>query len=226
MHPLSSASKHHPWGLQRLSEEAFTTKVLPGFGLGLLMAAAGAYLGQGLPPAVLLGALLGEFLLVLTSAWWIRRPGLQTPMYFIVTLLSGMATVPLLAWAQVRGGPEIVTQALLTSTVAFMALGFVGFTTRRSLAHWGGALFAGALGLIVAGLLAAFVFPHSGPIQVGISGLSALLFGAFTIYDFQQIRTQYGDEDWLVASLALFLDFMGLFTAILRLLGLMGGRED
>lgn len=214
------------WGLQGMSDETFTTKVLPGFGLGLLMAAAGAYLGQGLPPAFLLGALAAEFILVLTSGMWMRKAGLSTALYFVVTLCAGMATVPLLAWASVRGGPMIVAQALAVSTVAFMGLAAFGFTTKRSFANWGGALFAGGIALIVGGLLAAFVFPGMTLLHVGITALSALFFAAFTVYDFQQIRTSYTDADWLGASLALFLDFMGLFTTILRLLGFMGSSSS
>ena len=89
----------------------------------------------------------------------------------------------------------------------------------------GGFLFATCLGLIVASLLGIFFF-HSSIFMMGLTVLGVALFSAFTAYDMNRIRNGYLDADWMGAALALYIDFIGLFTYILRFFGLFGNNRD
>jgi modulator of FtsH protease len=60
--------------------------------------------------------------------------------------------------------------------------------------------------------------------QVGIASISAILFSAFILYDTQNIiRGNYGHP--VDGALALYLDFINLFTSLLQILGFLGDED-
>jgi FtsH-binding integral membrane protein len=209
----------------RLTQQTFTTKVLPAFGLGLLMTAAGAFLGQGMNPVFYLPIVLVEFLLVLTSGLWQRKDGLNQVLFFVYALCSGLTLVPLLHWASVGAGVGVIVQALVVTTVTFAGCAAFGLTTKRDISGLGGFLLATCLGLIVASIMGIFFF-HSTIFMMGLTVLGVALFSAFTAYDMNRIRNDYLDADWMGAALALYIDFIGLFTYILRFFGFFGSNRD
>lgn len=217
------AVHQQPYG--RMSQQAFMTKVMPAFGLGLAMTAGGVYLGRGLPFSALIGIMIAELILVFTSGMWQRKEGLNKLLFFVYALFSGMTLVPLLAWAQMTAGIDVIFQALAVSTVTFAGCAFFGMTTKKDLSGVGGFLAMTCLGLLVAMLLNAFVF-HSGIVTLACSMAGVGIFSAFTVYDMNQIRNNYMEADYMGAALALYIDFIGLFTMILRLFGIMGSRDD
>lgn len=212
-------------GFGQMTQRTFATKVMPVFGLGLLMTAAGVYLGTQLPPAAYLPIVIAELALVFTSGLWQRKEGLNNILFFVYACLSGMTLVPILAWAAMRGGAPLIEEALAVSTVTFMGCAAFGMTTRRDFSGLGTFLLLSCLGLIVATLLNAFVF-HSGVMGMVATVFGVAMFSAFTAYDMNQIRSRYADVDYVGAALALYIDFIGLFTYVLRLFGLWGGRDD
>ncbi|HQG28932.1 MAG TPA: Bax inhibitor-1 family protein, partial [Candidatus Ozemobacteraceae bacterium] len=53
---------------------------------------------------------------------------------------------------------------------------------------------------------------------LGISILSAVLFMGFTAYDMSNIMLKFRDEEYILATVELYLDFVNLFVALLRIL--------
>lgn len=219
----------HPQAWGAMSKLTFTTKVMPMFGLALLMTAFGVFAGMqvaatyGMVPLYVIMAL--EFVLVLSSGAWQQKEGLNKFLFFVYALFSGMTLVPLLMFAGAKGGLPLIGQALTVTTVTFGGLMFYGMSTKRDFTNMGGFLFIGALALIAAGLLNAFVF-HSGMMGLIVSVISVGLFSAYTVYQMSVIRQHYTDADYIGAALGLFIGFIGMFTAILRLFGFMGGNND
>lgn len=215
------------WGA--MSKLTFTTKVMPIFGLALLMTAFGVYAGiqvlhaYGIAP--LWGVMAVEFVLVLTAGAWQAKEGLNKFLFFVYALFSGMTLVPLLSYVALQGGLALVGQALTVTTVTYGGLMLYGMTTKRDFTSMGGILFMGALALIAAGLLNAFVF-HSGAFGLVASVIGVALFSAYTVYEMSIIRRAYSDADYIGAALGLYIGFIGLFTHILRLFGIMGSRDD
>ncbi|MFN3428507.1 MAG: Bax inhibitor-1 family protein [Candidatus Sericytochromatia bacterium] len=215
------------WGA--MSKLTFTTKVMPVFGLGLLMTAFGVFAGiqvaatYGMMPLYIIMAL--EFVMVLTSGAWQHKEGLNKFLFFVYALFSGMTLVPLLSFVMASGGIAMIGQALTVTTITFGGLMFYGMTTKRDFTSLGGFLFIGALALIAAGLLNAFVF-QSGMMGMVVSVISVGLFSAYTVYQMSVIRQHYSDQDYIGAALGLFIGFIGLFTSILRLFGFMGNSDD
>ena len=213
------------WGA--MSQQTFTTKVMPMFGLALLMAAFGVYFGQTVirTPSAMLGVVVAELVLVFSAGWWQRKEGLNKALFFLYALFSGMTLVPLLAVANAEGGLALIGQALTVTTVTFTGLAFYGLSTKRDFTNMGGYLFIGSLALIAARLLNAFVF-HLGMLGLAVSVGGVGLFSAYAVYQMNMIRRAYSDADYIGAALGLFIDFVGLFSMILRLFLNVGGNRN
>lgn len=203
-----------------MSQRVFDTRVLPLFGGGLLLAAATSYIGLGLPIGVCIAAMIGELILVMTSGMWARNEnaGLNVGLYFLVTALAGLASVPLIMWALGRGGPAMIVQAFAVSGLTFGGLMAYSLVSKRDFTGLGGFLMAGIIGLLIAGVVN--IFLHSSALAFGFSVISVLIFSGFVLYDMAIIRRHFSDADYIMAAIMLFIDFMGLFQNILRLMGM------
>ena len=83
-----------------------------------------------------------------------------------------------------------------------------------------GFLMTGLIVVIVVGLLNMF-FIQSGEMRFMMSGASVLLFSGFILYDTSNILRYYGTDEYVSATLALYLDILNLFIALLSILGIM-----
>jgi len=209
-----------------MSQRTFDTKVLPLFGVGLLLTGAAAYLGKDLPRGILIAAMIGEIALVFTSGMWQRNENrsLNMGLFFLLTALGGLAMVPLLGWANVVGGPMLIFQALGVTAITFGGLMAYSLTTKRDFSGMGGFLMAAILGLIVASIVNIFVGGTTFSLLISAAGV--LIFSGFVLYDMSMIKKTYSDSDYIMASIALYLNFIGLFQNILRIMGIMGSRDD
>lgn len=84
-----------------------------------------------------------------------------------------------------------------------------------------GFLMTGLIVLVVGGLLNMF-FIQSGMWHFVMSGASVLLFSGFILYDTSNILRYYGTDEYVSATLALYLDVLNLFIALLSILNIMG----
>jgi protein lifeguard len=62
-------------------------------------------------------------------------------------------------------------------------------------------------------------FPHSEVLDRGIAAGGAILFSLFIIFDTHMIMHKVSPEEYIHASVALYLDIINLFLHLLRLLG-------
>ncbi len=184
-------------------------------------AALGAYIGRNLTGGTGLLLFIGAFACIfgLNYAAARRREQLAVGFLFGMGLLLGMAVGPVLA-VYAKAQPSILWQAT-GATAAFVAgLGAVGYATRRDLSSWARVLFWALLALIVFGIVLLFVsIPHA---HIIYSVLGLVIFGGFTIFDFNRLRrTAMAGAVPIAASI--FLDIFNVFLFMLRLLG--GGRN-
>ena len=184
-------------------------------------AALGAYIGRNLSGgagiAFFIGALGCVFGLNIAAAR--DREQLAIGLLFGLGLLLGMAVGPLLA-IYAKAEPSVLWQAA-GATAAFVgALGAYGYATRRDLSSWARTLFWALLALIVFGIIGIFVaIPHANVIYA-VGGL--VIFGGFTIFDFNRLRRANMASAVPIAA-GIFLDIFNIFLFMLRLLG--GGRS-
>ena len=78
----------------------------------------------------------------------------------------------------------------------------------------------GLIVVILSGIINMF-FMQSTMFQLVTSGASVLLFSGFILYDTSNIIRYYGTDEHVSATLALYLDILNLFIALLSILGIM-----
>jgi modulator of FtsH protease len=183
--------------------------------------ALGAYIGRNLTGGtgllLFIGALGCVFGLQIASAR--GREQLAIALLFGLGLLLGMAVAPVIA-AYAQAEPAALWQAA-GATAAFVAgCGAFGYATRRDLSSWARTLFWALLALIGFGLIAIFVaIPHANLIY---SILGLVIFGGFTIFDFNRLRRANMASAVPIAA-GIFLDIFNIFLFMLRLFG--AGRD-
>jgi FtsH-binding integral membrane protein len=117
-----------------------------------------------------------------------------------------------------------IVNALIGTTVSFASLAGWGYFTKRDISGWGPFLFAGVVGLIVAGI--ANVFIASTALQMTLNALTILIFLGLTAYDMNRIRDMFwsatsheiGRLQWF-AALSLYINFINIFVSMLQLFG-------
>jgi FtsH-binding integral membrane protein len=206
-----------------MDRETFNTKVLPLFVVSLLIATVGVFIGFVIPPVLFIPVVIAEFLILLAAFFFRTRAGIPLWMLLLFTLLTGITTAPIVYWAGLEGGTQIIFQALAITTVVFGSLaGYVYFTGRdfRSLGTF---LFFSLLGLILASLVN--IFLNRPLLSVIIDVAVLLVFLGFVLYDMSKILYDYSDDQVTDAVLALYLDFLNIFIRILELLILSKRRR-
>ena len=198
------------------------TRELLGQVMGLVavalgFAALGAYLGRDLSGGVGLLLFLPAFACIigLHFAAAKGREQLAMGLLFGMGLLLGLALAPALA-AYVNADPAAVWQAAGATAAFVAALGTYGYATRRDLSSWARTLFWATLALIVFGIGAIFVSIPNENIIWAVAGLG--IFGAWTIFDFNQLR-RAGKESAVPIAASIFLDVFNIFLFWLQLFG-------
>ena len=139
---------------------------------------------------------------------------------FGLGLLLGLAVAPVIA-DYANADPSALWQSAGATAAFVAAAGAYGYATRRDLSSWGRTLFWALLGLIAFGIVAIFVSIPNENVIYAVAGL--VIFGAFTIFDFNRLRRSAPDAAVPIAA-AIFLDIFNIFLLALSLFG--GGRRD
>ena len=94
--------------------------------------------------------------------------------------------------------------------------------SKRDFSFMQGFLFTGLIVVVIGSLINMFF--GSSLAQFMISGAAVLLFSGFILYDTSNILRHYGTDEHVSATLALYLDILNLFIALLSILGI--ARSD
>ena len=137
----------------------------------------------------------------------------------VAALLLGLAVAPVIA-DFADADPSALWQAAGATAAFVAALGAYGYATRRDLSAWARSLFWALLALIVFGIVAIFVSIPNSNVIYAVTGL--VIFGGFTIVDFNRLRRSTPDTAVLIAA-GIFLD---IFNVFLLVLNLFSSRRD
>jgi FtsH-binding integral membrane protein len=182
--------------------------------------AAGAYLGRNITGGTFWLLFIGAFACFFGLNIAVRRSeGLAIVLLFAGGLLLGMAIGPTLA-IYADSDPSALWQAGGATALFVGALGAYGYATKRDFSSWGRTLFWLLLGLIVLGIVLVFVNIPQGNLIYAVLGL--VLFGAYTIFDFNRLRRANMDQSVPIAA-GIFLDVVNIFLFFLTIFG--GGRR-
>jgi uncharacterized protein len=209
-----------PDAIPRERTQAVFGQVMGLVALTVGFAALGAYLGRDLSGGAGIAFFIGTFACIigLNVASGRGHEQLAIGLLFGLGLLLGLAVAPVLTY-YAKMDPAPLWQAAGTTAAFVAALGSYGYATRRDLSSWARALFWALLALIVFGIVTLLVSIPNGNVIYCVLGL--VIFGGFTIFDFNRLRSADMASAVPIAA-SIFLD---IFNVFLLLLDLFGGRE-
>ena len=198
------------------------TRTVFGQAMGLVAltvgcAALGAYVGRNLSGGAGLLFFIGAFACIfgLNVASSRGREQLAIGLLFGLGLCLGLAVAPVIAY-YAKADPAALWQAAGATGAFVAALGAVGYATRRDLSVYARMLFWALVALIVFGLVAIFISIPQANIIYCVLGL--VIFGGFTIIDFNRLRRANMGSAVPIAA-GIFLDIFNIFLLLLRLFG-------
>jgi modulator of FtsH protease len=184
--------------------------------------ALGAYVGRNMTGGAGIFFFIGAFACIfgLQFASARGREQLAVLLLFGLGLLLGLAVSPIIVY-YAKADPGALYQAAAATALFVGILGSVGYATRRDLSSWARTLFWALLALLVFGLVATFVVIPGANIIYCVLGL--VLFGFFTVFDFNRLRRA---DQYMAVPIAasIFLDIFNVFLFLLRIFG-GGGRS-
>jgi len=111
---------------------------------------------------------------------------------------------------------SVVLQAFFLTASVVVGLTLFTFQTRKDFSGWGAGLMSGLWILIIGGFMQLFIGGEITHLGMAIGG--AFLFSCFIIYDTQMIMTRVSPEEYIIATIELYLDIINLFIEILKIL--------
>lgn len=141
---------------------------------------------------------------------------------FLFTFITGMYLAPVLYYTQ-AAAPGIIGEAAILTFGAFGVLTLYAFTSRRDFSAWGGFFMVGFFVLFAVMILNMFM--HSAAAGLFIAGAGVVIMSGLLVFDTWRILRSgaFGQDDYVIAAVTIFIDLLNLFMFILALLG--GGNR-
>ncbi|ERT11964.1 Bax inhibitor-1/YccA family protein [Photorhabdus temperata] len=174
---------------------------------------------------VFYGLIIAQLGLVFVLSGLINRMNgsLATGLFMLYSALTGLTLSSIF---KIYTGDSIATTFVVTAGM-FGALGFYGYTTKRSLSGLGSFLFMGLIGIILASLVNYWL--KSETLMWAITYIGVVIFAGLTAYDTQKLKEMGENLDVndkenlrkfsIVGALTLYLDFINMFLMLLRIFG-------
>lgn len=151
-----------------------------------------------------------------------RNSGAGVVLLLAFTFFMGLALSPLIAFTLgLRNGPQVIMTAMGGTAGVFFLMSALSTVIKRDISGMGKWLLVGALVVIVGAVINVFVGSTAG--MMAISTLCVGVFSLFMLYDLKRI-VDGGETNYIMATLALYLDLFNVFQGLLMLLGM--GNSD
>ena len=210
------------------SQRTFMARIYRWMFLGLgvtgavaLYAASTPAIMQMVVPSMWL-LLIAELLLVLGLSFAAPRlsGGVAGALFLAYSTLNGLTFSTLFFVYQLGS----IGQAFLLTAATFGALSAYATFTKKDLSSWRSFLFMGLFGVVIAGVVQ--LFWHNEGFSFVWSCACVVVFAGLTAYDTQKLRQLHAGAGYssaaslsVTGALMLYLDFVNLFLALLRLFG-------
>ncbi|PCH36124.1 UPF0005-domain-containing protein, partial [Wolfiporia cocos MD-104 SS10] len=109
----------------------------------------------------------------------------------------------------------IVLQALLITLGVFLGLTLFTLQSKYDFSGLGAWLFAGLIALMMTGFVSIFV-PFGRTLDIVYAAGGCLIFSGYVVYDTFMITKRLSPDEYIMAAISLYLDFINLFINILR----------
>ncbi len=200
-------------------------------GLTMIPTVIGAFIGMSInfsfmaqhpimSSLLMFGAMMGMLFAVtaLRNSVW----GIAALLGF--TLLAGVFLGPILQVAlHLKNGAQLVGMAAGGTGIIFLSLASIATVTKKDFSFMGKFLFIGLILLIIASF--ANMFFHIPALSLTISAIAVMIFSAYILFDVSRI-VNGGETNYVMATLALYMDIYNLFINLLQLLMAFAGERD
>jgi modulator of FtsH protease len=196
------------------------------FAASMMAGAVGAYVGVPLAGTIatwFLPLFVLEIGLLIGLHFVKHKPGINLMVMFGFVFMTGLMLAPLLAHTLgMSGGGTIIGNAFAMTSVVFGIMSFYAIKTTKDFTSYGKPLMIALF--VIIGFSIVNIFLGNPMLSVMISGAVVFLFSILVIYDTQNImRGSY--ETPIDGAIALYLDFLNIFTALLHLFGIFGSDD-
>ena len=145
------------------------------------------------------------------------------PLTFLFVGLWGYGLGPVIGhYLAFANGAELVMTALGGTAIIFLGLSGYVLTSRKDFTFLGGYLFVGLLVALAAILLNLFLGIPA--LYLAINSVVIMLMSGFILYDTSRI-IHNGETNYVMATIALYLDIIILFQHLLSLLSFFAGDD-
>jgi modulator of FtsH protease len=208
---------------QTVSTAGLLGQVLGITGVGFLITALAAYLFRGVSPGIGLGALILGLILIFVMHGVRANPQIALLWFYAFTFLEGIGLAPTIARYVAVVGPDVVVEAAATTGFGMLVLGGVAFVFSVDWRRFSGI----AMGLLVALVIVGFIslFTHFIHPET-YAWLTLGVFTLITLVDFSRIRAGGGGATAVELAVAIYLDAINIFLALLELFGARSSRRD
>jgi len=196
------------------------------FAASMMAGAVGAYVGvpmAGTIAANFFPLLILEIGLLIGLHFVKHKQGINLMVMFGFVFMTGLMLAPLLSHTLgMNGGGTIVGNAFAMTSLIFGAMSFYAIKTTKDFSGYGKPLMIALVVIILFSIVN--IFMGSPLIAILISGAAVVLFSILVTYDTQNIiKGAY--ETPIDGAIALYLDFLNIFTSLLHLFGIFGKDE-
>lgn len=140
------------------------------------------------------------------------------------TFVAGVFLGPILQVAlHLKNGAQLIGMAAGGTGIIFFSLATIATVTKKDFSFMGKFLFIGLILLVIASL--ANMFFQIPVLSLTISAIAILIFSAYILFDISQI-VHGGETNYVMATLALYLDIYNIFINLLSLLMAFAGEKD
>ena len=138
---------------------------------------------------------------------------------FMGLMLTGLLTHTL----QFRNGGQLIMMAFGATGLIFAGMATWAATSKSNFEGLGKFLFIGVVLLILASL--ANMFLHIPALSLSIMVIAVGIFSAYILYDVKRV-IDGGETNYVMATLAIYLNIYNVFSNLLAIFGIVGGDRD
>jgi modulator of FtsH protease len=177
-------------------------------------------LGGGLGLVVFLGGAFG-FMYAIEKT---KNSGAGVPVLLGFTFFMGLMLSRMISMVLgFKNGPDLIMTAFGGTAGVFFVMASLSSVIKRDLSGMGKWLFVGAMAVMIGGIINVFVGSTAAMMAISVAVIG--IFSAYMLYDLKRI-VDGGETNYISATLALYLDIMNVFQALLALLGIAGGEKE
>jgi modulator of FtsH protease len=199
--------------------------------LSMVPTVMGALLGVQMKFSFFAGSPMISFLVFLGIAfgfmWGIERTknsGMGVVLLLGFTFFMGLMLSRILQVALgFANGSSLIAMAAGGTGAIFFTLAGVATVTKKDFSFLGNFLFVGMVVVLLAALANAFF--QIPVLSLVISAVAVLIFSAYILYDISRI-VNGGEDNYITATLAVYLDVYNVFVSLLNLLMAFSGERD